>query len=284
MARRPLEDVSERQEGDDLRLVVDRRIVFTLVRSRAVPSVDLVDVRSQVPVSEFDALRLARRAARVDETGEVVDVAGREPVVVLVAVEAIVAAPVEVREREDILAGRVGLGLEFVEDDEELEVEVVFDLEDSLEEGLVLDDDASGAGVVEEVLDLVRRGTLVDGRHDAAGGQDGEVRLGPLHARIREDADAVAVGDAEVAKAGREPADDARHSIVGNRRELAVGRGLEGSVVAFVGDRSLVDAAFVLLGGSVAVSVDASLEHLGQRVEFQGGVVEPGLSFGQIHE
>ena len=70
---------------------------------------------------------------------------------------------------------------------------------DALDRALVLlalDDDAHRVGVLEDPLDLVGRGGLVDRDGHGAGGPQGEVGEGPLVAGAAHDADGAARGDA----------------------------------------------------------------------------------------
>jgi len=126
VAGNPLEDVRERQERQHAVSLVEHRQVGGLVRARTEPLAGAVDVRAEVLVREHHAFRLARRPGGVDERREVVEVALGEPRLVGVAVERLLAAVVHLREREDVLA--VVVAVEFVDDDDELEVEFVLDL------------------------------------------------------------------------------------------------------------------------------------------------------------
>ena len=78
---------------------------------------------------------------------------------------------------------------------------------DLLELLVVLDDHRAGVGVLEHVLALLGRVRLVDRDDRGAGGEGGEVEVGPLGAGVGEDRDLVAALDAEIDQAERELAD-----------------------------------------------------------------------------
>ncbi len=275
MTRGSLENVCEREERDGSRMSVDDGDF--LVRSGTEPSVTLVDVRPEVPVGEFHALRLARRSAGVDERGEVVHLAGFEPRFVLVEVEDFRTAVVDLGEREEVVA--VVFARKRVHHDDEFEVEVVFDLQDALQQILVFDDDARCLGVAEEVPNLRDGGTSIHGRHDGTRREQGEVSLRPLHARVGEDTDSVVGPDAEVAEPGGEVANDVPHRRVRKRPKLAVRcRRKHG-----FGERTAIHAALVLLCGAVFVSLGAVLEHSGQRRPLDNRVGELLLSVTPLH-
>src|SRR5207244_13048257 len=82
------------------------------------------------------------------------------------------------------------------------------DLTDLRQLLLVLDEDGARLGVVEHVVALLRGVGLVDRDRGRAGGQDREVGVGPLRARVAEDRDTVTLADAEADEPPPNLADD----------------------------------------------------------------------------
>ena len=167
-----------------------------------------------------------------------------------------------------------------VEEDDELQVEFVLDGEDAPEEVGVLHDDARRLGVREEVLHLSLGRGGVDGGDDAAGREEGEVALRPLHPGVREHPDARPVPDAEFPEAGGEVPDDSAHLAVRQRREVAVGR--RGND-ARAHERAVVDAALVPLSGFAGVPGRAVLEHPRQRPVADDLVLEGRFGVPPVH-
>ena len=98
---------------------------------------------------------------------------------------------------------------------------LVADGADLLQLLVVLDDDGDRVGVLEHVLALLRRVRLVDRDHGRAGGERGEVEVGPLRPGVGEDRDLVALLDPEVDQPERELADDLADLGVGLRDPAA---------------------------------------------------------------
>jgi hypothetical protein len=86
---------------------------------------------------------------------------------------------------------------------------------------LVLEDQGHRVGVLQHVLDLLRRVRLVDRHHGGADAQRGVIEVGPFRPGIREERDLVALADAEVDQAERQPLDDLADLAVGLRDPLA---------------------------------------------------------------
>ena len=170
-----------------------------------------------VLVREHDALGRAGGARRVDEGEAVVgldlgpallELAGvrAEPLLAFDAQlaerheHAFVAGLGDVGERQLGAALRVGLlqlaGLIEVDDlDDAFELVALGHQLGQLRR--ILDEHDLGARVVDDVLALVRQVRLVDRDGDAAGHENADVAVEPLGPRVREDARALALGDAE---------------------------------------------------------------------------------------
>ena len=180
---------------------------------------DGVEVRPEVPVCQFHAFGPAGRARGVDETRQVVRVCLLEPLLVLLLVERLAAQLLNLAQRVDVLAV-VGVG-RLVDEHDHLQVEFVLDLEQRLEQLLVLDDDAAGSGVVQQILDLPGGGVGVHRGDDRPTREQREVGLCPLHAGVGVDADTVLALDTDRPEPGGEMADYLAHLAVCERGELA---------------------------------------------------------------
>ena len=178
------------------------------------------------------ALGWARGSRRVDERADVV---GADRVVALL--------PIGVGARGAALGERVerdrvaGLA---VHEDQVLELRaLIADPANLLELLVVLDHHRDGVGVLEHVLALLRRVRLVDRDDRGAGRERGEVEVGPLGPRVREDRDLVALLDPQAHQPERELADDLADLGVGLRdpdaRVILVDDGPLGAVLAHGG-------------------------------------------------
>ena len=256
MAREAFENVRQRQKRDRPGGLTDCRDRLILADPKARPA--LVDVRLEVPVGQFDAFWLSRCPGCVDQARQIVRFALLKPPPVGVRVDprtAIVHLTQGVDGNVEFIAGLRGDG---VHDDDERQVEIALDRGDALEEIRVPDDDGVRASISEQVRGLPRRGVGVHGRDDRTRRQQGQIRLGPLHTGVREDADAITRPDAEVTKPGRQRPDDSCHFVVTDHPKCAVGSGLD-----CPGDeRSFVHPALVRL----SVGVGVARRCLGQRL------------------
>ena len=116
--------------------------------------------------------------------------------------------------------------------------QLVTDLEELRQEGVVLDDRHLGRAVAGQVGDLVRRRGVVDGDRGRAEEQHREVQVVELRDVAHHQHDAVPGDDPELTKAGRGPSGAVRHLREGHRvpRVLA-GHPAQGRTVRVGGER-----------------------------------------------
>ena len=173
-----------------------------------------VEHRAVVAVRDHAALRRPGGPGRVDEGADVVG-ADRAVALLPVGLAARGAALGELVER-DRVARPAG------HPDHVLELRAaIADLADLLQLLVVLDHDRDRVGVLEHVLALLRRVGLVDRDDRGAGGERGEVEVGPLGPGVGEDRDLVALLDPEVHQPERQLADDLADLGVGLRDPVA---------------------------------------------------------------
>ena len=180
----PLEHVRERQVGDAeiLRVEILRR-----------HGVDRREV--EIGVGDHRPLRRTGGAGGVGDRGEIGGLdrapdgveAPRLPQVQLVPL------PLEIREGDD--GGGETRPRRF-EDDQPLgEAHGFADREDLIEDGVVFDEDQAATAVADDVLLLPGAGRRIDPDHDRAGGEGGEVRVGPFGPGPADDPDPVPFAD-----------------------------------------------------------------------------------------
>ena len=157
---------------------------------------DVAHLEHEVAMREHAALGSAGRARGVDDRGERLRVQGG-------------AAALELLVGDAGTGGGQGVECTVVEDPGARAVgDAIGNLVEDLLVLRALEEDADRVGVAEDPLDLLGRGGLVD-RHDRrAGVPDGVVRDGPVVARARHDADALAGLDAR------------SHDALGHRLDL----------------------------------------------------------------
>ncbi len=199
-----------------------------VLRAHGEDFVHRADVARDVLVRELHALRIARRARRVDEAG---DVGRRRP---QRCDGLFVAAPLEVGPRDrDVLAGAA-------EHDDVLQIRqtlvLVLRLEDRVPRLVVGDDHELGAAVAQDVRPLLDVLRLVH-RHVRGVAPVGRVRGDrPLRAVVRDDADAISLADAERREAAAHVGDITRElgerhpvpravALLAEERAIAVTRG-----------------------------------------------------------